>query len=151
MGWSERQVADRLEIQDAVTRYSHGLDQRLWEQWDLAFTPDAIIDYRPVGLGEFTLAEARNYFTAGDPQRYTGQHLVANTLIDLAGDTAKARSEYTFFTFARTDDPAKALRTSGGGWYDDDLIRTDVGWRMTRRTMGLKWVVTDTIDWHLPG
>jgi hypothetical protein len=145
-----QELSDRLEIQDAITRYSYGLDQRLWEQWDLAFAPDAVIDFSPVGLQEFTTQGAREFLSQSDPIRITGQHLLSNTLIALDGDQATARSEFTLFTMVRTEDPGKALLRSGGGWYDDELARTDVGWRITRRTAHQKWGKAETIDWSPP-
>ena len=146
-----QEISDRLEIQETITRYSYGLDQRLWEQWDLAFTPDAVIDFSPVGLEEYTLAGARAFLSGSDPIRIAGQHLLSNTIITLDGDTAKARSEYTLFTLVRTDEPGRARHGSGGGWYEDDLRRTEVGWRIVRRAAFAKWHKAETIDWNAPG
>ena len=147
MSLSHQELSDRLEIQDAITRYSHGLDQRRWEEWDRAFTPDAVIDFSPVGLEVFSTQGAREFLSQSDPIRITGQHLLSNTLIELDGDQATARSEFTLFTMVRTEDPGKALLRSGGGWYDDELRRTDVGWRIARRTAHSKWGKAETIDW----
>jgi len=149
MAWSLQEVSDRLEIHDTITRYSYGLDQRLWKQWDLAFTPDAILDFSTVGLSEMTTAAARELFTKSDPIRHGGQHLLLNTLITLAGDTATARSELLLFTSVKTDVEGKAQLNSGGGWYDDDLVRTADGWRIRRRAAHMKWIKTETIDWPL--
>jgi|HigsolmetaAR201D_1030396.scaffolds.fasta_scaffold08220_4 hypothetical protein len=152
MTLSLQEISDRLEIQETITRYSHGLDQRLWDQWDLAFAPDAILDFSHVGLREFTIPEAIEYFSPPETKRITGQHLLSNTLITLHGDTATARSEFTLFTAAWVDQPGgKANLNSGGGWYDDELRRTEAGWRITRRTAHMKWIKQDTIDWNVPG
>jgi hypothetical protein len=145
---SLQEISDRLEIQDTITRYSHGLDQRLWDQWDLAFTPDAVIDFSPVGLTEHTPASARELFTAGDPTRISGQHLLTNTLITLDGDRATARSEFSMFTMARAEEPDHAVLVQGGGWYEDELARTGDGWRMTRRAAFTKWHKAETIPWR---
>jgi hypothetical protein len=151
MTLSIQEISDRLEIQETITRYSYGLDQRLWEQWDLAFTPDAVIDFSPVGLQEYSPAEARAFLSGNDALRITGQHLLSNSIITLDGDSATARSEYTLFTVGKTDDPGRARLGSGGGWYDDDLRRTDAGWRIVRRAAHSKWIKSETIDWNPPG
>lgn len=150
MTLSPHEISDRLEIQDTITRYSHGLDQRLWEEWDRAFTPDAVLDFSAVGLTTYTPAEARTLFTQNDSTRIAGQHLLLNTLIDLDGDRATARSEFLLFTLARTDEEGRARRNNGGGWYDDELARTAAGWRIVRRSAGLKWFSQDVIDWPPP-
>src|SRR6516165_7928313 len=40
-----QQVADRVEIQAALTRYATGVDSKNWELWRSVFTEDADVDY----------------------------------------------------------------------------------------------------------
>lgn len=148
MTLSVHDISDRLEITDTITRYSHGLDQRLWSEWDRTFLPDAVIDFSHVGMAEHSPAELREIFTANDPTRISGQHLLHNILIDLDGDRATARAEYTLNTLARTDTPGRAQHVQGGGWYDDELVRTADGWRIARRTAHAKWMTVNQIDWQ---
>lgn len=150
MALPPEQISDRLEITDTITRYSVGLDQRQWELWDLAFTNDAVLDFTPVGLGVQPVAEAKATFDANTARIPAGQHLLTNTLIELDGDTATARSEYTLNTFEKVKTPGRAKWNRGGGWYEDDLVRTPAGWRITRRTAHVKWMHSEEIDWHLP-
>jgi hypothetical protein len=143
-----QEISDRLEIADVVIRYSHGLDQRIWSEWDLAFTPDAVIDFYFWGLEPCSPAELRERFSAHDATRISGQHLVHNQLIWLDGDTARSQVEFDFTTLARSDTPGYATRNRGGGRYEDDLVRTTGGWRITRRRGIGKWNHQDRIPWQ---
>lgn len=66
MTLSALEISDRLEITDAVTRYSYGLDQRLWQEWDLAFTADAVIDYSFWNIAPCSPADLRALLSAND-------------------------------------------------------------------------------------
>ncbi|MBZ2195409.1 nuclear transport factor 2 family protein [Occultella gossypii] len=146
-----QEISDRIEITDTITRYSYGLDQRIWPEWDRTFTPDAVLDFSAVGMSEHSPAELRAIFTQGDATRIpVGQHLLHNTVIEVDGDRATARSEYTMTTHSRTETEGKARRVQGGGWYSDELVRTDAGWRITRRTANSKWIDVVEVDWAAP-
>jgi len=148
MTLTPQEISDRMEIQDAMIRYSYGLDQRIWSEWDLAFTEDAIIDFSEAGMDRHSPAELKELFAAGDANRLGGQHLQTNFLIWLDGDTARARSEFDLTTLGKTDDPAVARRNQGGGWYEDDLVRTPAGWRIKRHKAIVKWNHTEDIPWR---
>jgi hypothetical protein len=44
MSLSFQEVSDRLEIQDALTRYCYAVDDRDWDAYRQLFTSDAVID-----------------------------------------------------------------------------------------------------------
>lgn len=134
-----QEISDRLEISETITRYSYGLDQRRWEEWDLAFTDDAVIDFSAFGLAPVAPAELRKTFSQGDPVRISGQHLLSNIVIRLDGDTASTHAEFTMVTLARIEGTELVRRARAGGWYEDQLVRTEVGWRIRRHTGYGKW------------
>jgi hypothetical protein len=141
------EISDRLEITDAVTRYSYGLDQRIWSEWDLAFIPDAIIDYSFWGFDPCTPAQLRAALSANDPTRISGQHLLSNQLIWLDGDDARSHADFNLTTLARTEREGFARRNRAGGSYEDTLRRTADGWRITHRRGTGKWSVQEDIAW----
>ncbi|MCW2621401.1 MAG: hypothetical protein JWL64_1003 [Frankiales bacterium] len=147
MTLTQQEISDRLEIADAVTRYSHGLDQRIWSEWDLAFTPDAVIDYSTWGIDPCTPAELRARLSANDPTRISGQHLLSNQLVWLDGDAARSHTEYDLTSLSRTDRPGFARRNRGGGTYEDQLRRTADGRRIVHRVGRGKWSAQDEIPW----
>jgi hypothetical protein len=127
-----QEISDRLEIQQLMTVYSNAIDQRNFERLAEVFTPDAYIDYRAMGgiAGRYPevkawLGPALHSF----PHYY---HLIANTEIVLAGDTATARTVCF--------NPMEVPLPQGGSqvmflglWYLDKLIRTPAGWRISER------------------
>jgi SnoaL-like domain len=148
MALSLQDISDRLEITDAVTRYSYGLDQRRWQEWDRAFTADAIIDFSFWGLEPASPADFRKLFSANDSTRISGQHLLSNQLIWLEGDTARTHAEFNLTTLSRSEEPGLAHRVRGGGYYEDELVRTADGWRIRlHRGIG-KWTHQDEIPWN---
>jgi hypothetical protein len=147
MSFSFQETSDRMEIQEAMVRYSYGLDQRLWSEWGLAFTDDAVFDFREAGMSIHTVPQIRAIFSASDANRLGGQHLQTNFLIWLDGDTARARSEYSLAAVSKTGDPAIARRNSGGGWYEDELVRTPAGWRIRLHKAIVKWNHVEEIPW----
>ena len=64
---------------------------------------------------------------ASDRER--AHHLVLNPVIDVDGDTAKAKSSWAFVTRSETDAPVFLML----GTYYDELRRTEDGWRFSRR------------------
>lgn len=130
----------REEIRDALNAYSHGLDQRNWEIYARAWTPDAMIfapgpgSADPVSADEFRT----RLITANDATRLSGQHLLNNTWFQIDGDTAHTVTEFTWVTLQTTDKPDLLFEVRGGGLYVDDLRRTDQGWRISTRRIAVK-------------
>ena len=120
-------LADRIEINDLLTRYAHSVDTKDWALYRTVFTPDAFIDYESAGgvKGDReTVAKWLEETMAGFPMT---QHLVANIDVKLDGDTAKVRAMFY--------NPMKVANGKNffcGGWYNHDLTRTPDGWRSTR-------------------
>ncbi|KAF0962769.1 nuclear transport factor 2 family protein [Rhodococcus sp. T7] len=136
------QLQDRLDIEKALRHYAIGLDERRWEEWDLAFAADAAIDFTPMGGKRETPAQMRERLSKPDPAWLFAQHPLYNTVIELAGDTAKAFSHYQMETGRRGESEGEIVRVSGGGAYEDTLARTDAGWRITERRVFMKWKET---------
>jgi ketosteroid isomerase-like protein len=124
-------VADRIEIDDLLTRYATALDAKDWDTWASCFTPDAHIDYTAAGGVKGTLSEVRRWLSevmVGFPMT---QHLVTNRAVHLDGDTATCRS--CLFNPMGLPDNGSLMVFFDGGYYRDTLVRTADGWRITER------------------
>jgi hypothetical protein len=64
------------------------------------------------------------------PNRGNTFHILSNFEIEVHGDTATARSRWTFVTPGADKKPAMAQ----AGRYDDTLVRENGHWRFKRRT-----------------
>ena len=133
MGYSLQELSDRAEIQDLIVRYGWAIDTKDWELLDTIFTPDAFLDYSSnPGGAKGVYPEARAWLA--DVLRYfpVTQHLMANTQVSLDGDRATART--------MVYNPQGAATRSGkphffyvGARYDDELVRTADGWKISQR------------------
>jgi hypothetical protein len=135
-------LQDRIEIEEALRHYAIGLDERRWEEWDLAFAPDAVIDFTPMGGKRETPDEMRSRLSKPDPAWLFAQHPLYNTIVTIDGDSATAFSHYQMETGRRGDADGEIVRISGGGAYEDTLARTSAGWRITERRVFMKWKQT---------
>ena len=131
-----KEMQDRQEIIDLTISYAWLLDHGPRERLDTVFAEDAVCDYMSViveGLPAI-IEKVRNALGPLD----ASQHIVSNQQVTIDGDTATCRC----YLHAQ-----HTLRgTEGGdnfviaGRYDDELIRTDDGWRITFRKLSRDWV-----------
>lgn len=125
------EIADRLEIDDLLTRYATALDAKDWDGWASCFTPDARIDYTATGGIEGTVADVRRWLVEVMASFPMTQHLVTNRAVQVDGDRATCRS-CLFNPMGVTDNDSMMVFFEGG-YYRDRLVRTPAGWRIAER------------------
>lgn len=135
---------DELQIQNLIARVAHAADvapdAELDAQYLQCFTEDAAWEARtrPAPDGSFARArQGRVDIHEGVLQRRAqglqapethSLHVVTTTEVQLGVDAANARSCFLFMTHV-DQQPKVAL----AGHYLDDFVRTDEGWRISRR------------------
>jgi hypothetical protein len=146
MTLSLQEISDRLEIQDALLAYSTALDVpgRRWEVWYDCFTEDATAEYP--GMGPKSPAELQELFSKNDAVRLQTQHLFLNIVIALDGDSATSRSECSYAAVNRGETPGKNTLRLSGLFFNDELVRTPVGWRIKHRVATSRWGHAIEID-----
>ena len=87
-----QEVADRIEIEDLLTRYATAVDAKDWDLYATCFTADAFVDYTGVGGIKGTVAEVKQWLAQVMPLFPMTQHLVTNQTVVVRGDTATCRS-----------------------------------------------------------
>ncbi|WNG90395.1 nuclear transport factor 2 family protein [Mycobacterium sp. ITM-2016-00317] len=119
---------DRAQISDVLVRYATGIDSRDWPLFRTVFTEDCELDYGEIGT--FVGADTVVQFMA-DTHQMAGHtlHRITNQAVDVDGDTATARAYVDALIMA----PDNASGVNAVGFYDDELSRTDTGWRIRRR------------------
>lgn len=128
-------LLDIQDIQRALGLYVLAIDTRELSLMDQVFTPGAQIILG--GVGEMTPASYKEMAVVGLGALDATQHHLGLPLIDLDGDRAHARC-YFMAQHVRNDlAPAAFLLI--GGWYTDDFIRTDGGWRIEKRVGTAVW------------
>ena len=127
---------ERLAVAAVPIRCAAAFDSRDWKDLDEVFTED-VVGYGVEGR-EAVVAFVRSFLGGCGPS----QHLLGNHQVTIVGDTAKsvckarvmhigagARSHLTYECF---------------GNYLDDLVRTDAGWRISKRIFDVTITLGDT-------
>jgi len=131
-------LADRLDIEDVLTRYAWAIDSKQFDELDDVFTLDAHIDYTSSGGEAGTYPDVKAWLAKVLPHFPAYQHLVTNKQITIPGDHATSRSEfYNPMIMAKPDDTTSIFFV--GGEYHDQLVRTPNGWRITNRVEKSIW------------
>jgi 3-phenylpropionate/cinnamic acid dioxygenase small subunit len=120
--------ADRHDIGEVLVRYTTGIDRRDWALLKTCFTDDAVAEYQDVGTWNDADALVAFMEEAHAAMGHS-MHRVSNFAIEVDGDTATARCYVDSLNL--TPDGQSGIQTVG--FYDDDLVRTADGWRISRR------------------
>jgi len=129
---SLEELSDRLQINDLLTRYTVALDTKDWALLDTCFTPDAQVDYTESGGIKGIYPDVRRWLEKTLALFPMTQHFISNSTVRLDGDRASART-YVFNPMG-SPKPGGGLEIfTVGAYYNDDLVRTPEGWRITRR------------------
>ena len=127
-----REVRDRLEITDLMHRYAQMVDFREWDRIDSVFTPDATIDYTSTGGKSGPVREVLAWLDRALEPWPINLHFITNLSLELDADRAQARC-YFNAPMGRVENGGGQLVITNAGYYADDLVRTDAGWRIARR------------------
>jgi 3-phenylpropionate/cinnamic acid dioxygenase small subunit len=128
---SVQEISDRLEIEQLLVRYCHAIDGRDWDAYRAVFTADAVID--DVGAGPGNSVDDMVGFLPRALDRVVRiQHAISTSLVELRGDTARA-STVCHCPVVLDNGKGGTELFFQGLWYDDELVRTEDGWRISRR------------------
>ncbi|WP_159074155.1 nuclear transport factor 2 family protein [Streptomyces dioscori] len=133
---------DRDAIRDLLTAYVFGLDRRDFARVAAVFTENAevrnVFDaYLPEGEAFSGLTVGGGVVAEGARQLFAGldatQHLLGAQEVTFADTGAHAATQIV----AHHHRGGEYYHT--GGSYEDDLVRTPDGWRISRRTLRITW------------
>lgn len=130
---SIRELSDRLQIHDLLVRYARAIDARDWALLDTCFLPDAEVDYTATGGIAGRYPEVRAWLARALAPFPVTVHYVTNSEVELSGDRARARTRVQNPMFFADPDGSRREFTVGAT-YLDELVWTDDGWRIARRS-----------------
>lgn len=130
-----QRVVDTQAVVDIAVGYTWALDARDWPALEAVFTADATAD-----LGG-TRCEGRDAIVAKCVSALSpldgSHHLVGNHQVDIDGDRATHRC-YVHAQHMRNDVDGSGLFVIAGR-YEDRLVRTADGWRISHRDLVVTW------------
>src|SRR4051794_19077603 len=125
--YSPAVVADRLAIEDLLTRYAVAVDTGDWDALDTVFTPDASIDYTSAGGIKGGRDEVKKWLAEVLAMFPLRQHIICSRHVTLDGDSATVRA-YFINPMGMSVGENKRFSVMGG-YYHHRLTRTSDGWR----------------------
>jgi hypothetical protein len=122
-------MLDEVAIQQTISLYSDGASRRDWERVLSTFMPDATWEIPVFNMIYREHSAMRNAMAGYVAQMDYFVQINTPALISVNGDRATARSTIRECgKFADRDEALEIL-----GFYDDELRRTEQGWKFTRR------------------
>jgi hypothetical protein len=122
---------DRAEIIQVINLYGLALDAHAWDLLDEVFTEDVHAEFGPAGAVWTTLAKVKFAFKDFHERLDNHMHTMMGHVVHVDGDQAYA---FTYGDWLLVRHAAKGGSDwVGRGWYDDEFVRTDRGWRICRR------------------
>ena len=118
----------RQDIGELLVRYASAIDGRDWDLFRTCFIPDCQAEYQDIGSWEDLDGLTRFMVDAHAGMGHT-QHRISNAAITVEGERASART-YVDLVGMATDG---LMGVNAIGWYDDELVRTEAGWRIASR------------------
>jgi hypothetical protein len=139
---SLQEISDRLLIQDLLVEEAASIDERDWDRWEAVYTPDADIDWSgnsgAKGNPQEVRAWAQGVLSVENFPYPAYQHYCTNFQIRVRGDRASSRHLQIIPISVPSPDGGRQIAFSGI-WFDDELVRTDAGWRIAKRREQLTW------------
>lgn len=130
-----RELLDKQDIHEILLKYCRGVDRQDKDLIAQAYHADAVDDH-----GDFVVAarDIPDLFTtlAARPAN-GGMHLVANSLIEIEGDTAYAESY--FLAIKDADNEDKSFLRIRAGRYVDRFERREGRWAIAERVVVDEW------------
>ena len=119
---------DRQDIADLLVRYATGIDRRDWTLFRTVFTDDCELDYGEIGAWKGVDA-VTDFMEQVHAMAGHTMHRLSNQAITVDGDKATARTYIDgLIMMADNKSGVNAI-----GFYDDEIVRADNGWRIARR------------------
>jgi hypothetical protein len=127
-----QQISDQIEISQVLNRYFRAIDTKDWDLLDDVFIPDARLHYTTPGEIETTFAKMKPIFATFTDSFAFMQHSPSQMVIDIDGDTASAGCNLRAI-HVQESDAGEQNTWVVYGCYQDQLVRTSAGWRISER------------------
>ena len=133
MTLSLQEISDRFEINDLLNAYCEAVDTVNIDEFDNIFSHDAVIDYSAFGFPKVSYEDTKKFLQDALPQVPGKQHMIANSVIRIDGNTATGKT-LCFNPMTVPEEDGSYTMTHFGLWYIDKFIRTENGWRICERS-----------------
>jgi len=119
----------RADVAEVLVRYATGIDRRDWKLFRSCFTEDCVGDYGAIGTFEGVEALTEFMTRAHAAMGHT-LHRITNPAVTAGADGRVLARSYVDVVLM---DAKNQAGIHAIGFYDDELVRADDGWRIARR------------------
>ncbi len=131
-------VADYIDIQQVINLYGFAMDSQSWDLFEQIFTNDVHAYYSDNDQSEWhDLATFKADFAEAHAPLSATQHSMSGHLTNLKGNTAYCLTYGAWKLIRKGLDGGDLWE--GTGWYDDVLVKTNLGWRIKKRVCRTFW------------
>jgi len=124
-------ASDRDAIRHLLATYTYNGDRGRIAELAACFASDGVLEFPGAfAKGPEAIMAALSAGGSADPRRTFVRHHTTNSLIEVSGNTATARS---YFSVWSNHGPDHA------GTYSDQLAHTSEGWRFSHRLVRIDW------------
>lgn len=134
-------LIDRQEIVDLLVKYTMAVDTKNWALLEQCFTPDAVADYGE-DFGYYEGYPAIETVLKSFHLLDVSQHMLGNYVVEINGNSAKTICYVHAQHYIAGAEGGDTFTV--GGTCRDEMIRTDDGWRITKRTFTMTWAEGNT-------
>lgn len=124
-------IEDQFEIQQLLARYTHAADIHPPEAMREVFATDGRFHIDAMDIDVHGIDAIVQFFTKMRPDMDGVYHVNSNLVVDIDGHTATAVSYLTTLRSGATPEIVGVAR------YEDELVKTDHGWRIQTRGVDL--------------
>jgi 3-phenylpropionate/cinnamic acid dioxygenase small subunit len=117
----------REDVAEVLVRYATGIDRRDWVLFRSCFTEDCEADYGDIGVWHGVDAITEFMQQSHETCSHT-LHRITNHAVTRRDGGVAARSYVDAIIMFGDDQGVHAI-----GYYDDELVETDDGWKIARR------------------
>lgn len=134
--------SERRAIVAILVRYCTAIDTGAWQLLGDVFLPNARVDYTGAGGPVLSGAETASWLEEKMARYVVLQHFVTNVDVVQDGDEVRSTA-YVLAVHGYKDDDGEMRFFDLGGEYNDRLLETSAGWRISERVLNMRWVRGD--------
>lgn len=134
--------SERRAVVETLLRYCTAIDTGNWGLLSDVFLPNARVDYSGAGGPVLSGAEAAAWLETKMSTFEVLQHFVSNIQVRQEGEHVRSTA-YVLAVHGWKDDEGAMRFFDLGGEYQDRLVETSNGWRISERVLVTKWLRGD--------
>ncbi len=127
-----RALRDRIEIEELMHRYARMVDRREWSLMHSVFAPGASIDYVSTGGQAGPYEQVLGWLHRALEPWPLNLHFISNLELRLEGERGHSTC-YFHAPMGRLEPDGSHTIITNAGYYEDELVRLEPGWRIARR------------------